>query len=152
MNFKLTPEKYQIIEDKIALTGDEDYVVVVQKRHGKATFGVHVFARQPSTKEMMRYEECASRVKYRGTRAEVEGSAILATKELYNVLIARAYDIQVGRKVYETMDREQAKSLVTDLGKREAIREFLGNVSGLTSLNEEDGGSETEGQFADSDV
>ncbi len=146
---KLTPAQYQQIESKIALTGDEDYVVVAQKRHGVLTFGVHVFTRQPTTKEMVAYEETASRVKYRGNRAEVEGSAILATKNLYNVLIARAFDIQVGRKTHETLDREQCKALVTDLGKREAVREFLGNVSGMTSLAEDEGGNETAGQFAD---
>jgi hypothetical protein len=149
MTLKLSAEQYKTIESKINLTGDEDYVVVVQRRHGKATFGVHVFERQPSTKEMVAYEETASRVKYRGSRAEVEGSAILATKNLYDTLIARAYDIQVGRTLHEMLDRGQAKVKVTDLGKREAIREFLGSVAGLTSLNEDDGKDENVGQFGD---
>lgn len=152
MNLRLTPEQYKKIEDGIYLTGTEDYVVVVQKRHGQVRYGVHVFERQPSTKEMVKYEETASRVKYRGSRAEVEGSPLLAAKSLYDLLIARAYDIQVGRQVFENMTREQCVQLVTPLQKREAIREFLGNVSGLTSATEDDGNEQrADGALADTE-
>lgn len=149
MKFSLSQEQYAEIEKKINLTGDEDYAVLLQKRHGKATYGVHVFERQPSAKEMAKYEEFASRVKYRGTKAEVEGSIVNATVYLYNLLIARAYDVQVGRKMYETLDRSQSASVVPVGTKREAIREFLSNVVGLTSLAEDEGDEEQSGQFAE---
>lgn len=142
MQFKLTDAQYAELESKINLTGEEDYAVLVTKRHNKASYGVHVFARQPSTKEMVAYEEAVSRVKYKGTRAEVEGSAIKAGKALYDVLIARAYDVQVGRQNYPELTRAEAIRVVTDISKREAVREFLGNVSGLTALSEDEGTSE----------
>ncbi len=149
--FKLSPDAYNTIESKISLTGDEDYAVVVQKRHGKATYGVHVFTRQPTTKELMEYEETASRVKYQGTKAVLEGSALLAAKRLYGLLIARAYDIQVGRFLKETLTRDEAMAQVPDLGKREAIREFLGNQTGLTSLTASEEDDVKSGQFSDAE-
>jgi hypothetical protein len=138
MNFKLTAEQYEQIEGKIGLTGTEDYAVVVQKRHGKARYATHVFSRPATTTELVSYEDTASKVEYRGNKAQVKGSALLAAETLYNKLIARAYDVQNGRELFNELDATQAKAKVHPLQKREAIREFLGNVSGLTSLTEDD--------------
>jgi hypothetical protein len=149
--YRLSPEQYSTIESKINLTGDEDYVVLVQKRHGRAIFAVHVFGRQPMPKEMVQYEETASRVKYRGTRAEVEGSSLMAAQQLYNKLVVRAYDVQVGRTLHDQLDADQAKAVVPMVAKREAIREFLGNVAGLTSLADDEGDDERGGGVVNED-
>lgn len=138
MNLRLTSDQYDQIEKKLDLKGDEDFAVVVQKRHNRVRYGAFVFERQPSPKEMARYEELASRVKYKGTRAEIEGSAVQATTYIFDLLIARAQDIQSGRTVYETLDRDGARKVTPVLTKREAVREFLSNVSSLTSATEDE--------------
>jgi hypothetical protein len=135
---KLTDAQYDEIESKIGLNGEETYAIVVQKHRGKMIYGVHVFQRQPSTKELVQYEETASRVKYKGSTAELQGSALLAGVNMYNLLIVRAYDIVVGMKRHDELDRGTAIASVPGLQKREAVREFLGNVSSLTSVTSDD--------------
>lgn len=136
---RLRTEDYEQIEAKVNLTGTEDFVVVSQQRHNKVNFSVHVFARQPMTKELTKYEETSSRMKLKGTRAELEGSPLLAARDLYNVLIARAYDVRVGRKLVEELSADEAKELVPQLVKRAAIREFLGGVEGASEAAEDEG-------------
>lgn len=135
----LKPSDYEQIESKINLVGDEDYSVIAQRRLNKVYYSIHVFARQPSTKEMVEYEETTSRLKFRGTRAEIEGSQVLASKRLYDVLIVRAYDVLVNRQVIETLDRATAIEKVPILVKREAVRDFIGNVQSASSLAEDEG-------------
>lgn len=140
---RLTAADYEQIESRINLTGEEDFVVVSQRRHTKINFSVHVFARQPMTKEMQTYEETASRMKLRGTRADVEGSPIKAAKDLYDKLIVRVYDLRVGRQLLDELDGSGAAKLVPIVVKREAIREFLGGAEGAEGRNEDEGDTES---------
>lgn len=141
---RLSAEDYERIEAKINLTGTEDFVVVSQRRHTKINFSIHVFKRQPMTKELTQYEETSSRMKLRGTRAEVEGSPLLAAKTLYDKLIDRVYDIRVGRQLVEgPLDASDAVTQVPQLVKREAIREFLGGIEGAEGRAEDEGDVET---------
>lgn len=136
--YALTDDQYNDLEKKLDLKGEEAYAITVQRYRGKALYGVHVFERQPSTKELVTYEDTASRLKYKANGAQLEGSALLAAVNLYKRLIVRAYDIQVGTRNYETLDASEAVRLVPDIQKREAVREFLGVVSSLTSLTSDD--------------
>lgn len=133
----LTRQEYEDIEQKINLDGDEDYAVVAVEHHKLRTYGIHVFARQPSTKEMVKWEETNSKLHMKGSRASVEGSQISAAVNLYDTLIVRAYDVRVGRHVYgdkAPLDIMEARKRVTPIIKREVIREFLGGVMGMTSI------------------
>jgi len=135
----LKDEDYAKIEAQVNLTGTEDYAVVAQKRHNKINFSIHVFSREATTKEIVTYEEMASRMRFRGNKAEIEGSQVLAAKDLYNKLIVRAYDVRVGRVLHDTLTAEQARDVVPPLVKRSAIREFLGSVMGASDLAESEG-------------
>lgn len=144
----LKSEDYEKIEKSVNLTGQEDFVVCVHKRHNKIAFSVHVFERQPSTKEIVAYEETASKMRFKGTKAEIEGSAVLASKNLYDRLIARVYDLPIGRETHKTLDRENAVRMVPVLVKREAVRDFVGGVISANQLAENEG---TEGELSEGD-
>src|SRR5512135_947991 len=135
----LKAEDYKRIEDRIDLKGEEDYVVLAHKRHNTISFSIHVFARQPMPKEMVAYEEESSRLKFRGQRAEIEGSQIIASRHLYDALIARSYDVPLGRVTHAERDRDGSIKHVPMMVKREAIRTFLGNVMSAADLAEEAG-------------
>jgi len=135
----LKSEDYERIEASVKLTGQEDFVVCVHKRHNKLSFSIHVFERQPMTQEVLAYEETASKMKFRGTKAEMDGSQVLASSNLYNKLIARVYDLPVGRVVHDQLDRAAAVQLVPVLVKREAIRDFVGGVISANQLAENEG-------------
>lgn len=139
---KLREEDYAKIDAIVKPTPDEGYAVVWHKLYGKWYRSVHVFARQPSTKEVQEYENTASKLRFRSNRAEVEGSQVVAAKQLYDRLIARVYDLPVGRRVLgegTPLSRDQAVELVPVLVKREAIREFTGEVYAASRLAEEEG-------------
>ena len=133
----LTKDDYERIEQQCALTGEEDYAVVTSRHRGLIIRSIHVFARQPMTKELTEYENTASRVKFKGNRAEVEGSQLLAAKHLYDHLIARAYDVPVGRQILgeikeddgrmigKPLDRNDAIAKVPVMIKREAVRDMV---------------------------
>lgn len=139
---KLTREDFEKIAEKAKLTGDENLAVVAHKNYGRIDFSVHVFERAPMPKEMINFEETSGRVKIRGNRAEVEGSNIKATMDLYKKLISRVYDLPVGFKQVPQLDRDKAIAMVPPLVMREAIREFLGSAQGATSYMEEQSESE----------
>ncbi len=135
----VTRAEHEIIQQKCNFQGDEDYAVVIQKGKGYWGKSVHVFSRQPTTKELQEFEEGSSRLKFKGQKAEMEGRPILAAANLYNKLIVRAYDVIVGLKTYETMTAEEARTTVPPLVKREAIREFTAEVYSASRMEEAEG-------------
>lgn len=140
MPVKMSPEDYAKVEAAINLQNDEDYTVVFHKRHGQIRRSVHVFSRQATTKEVSAYENTASRLKFKGNKAEIEGSQTLAAEQLYNKLIARVYDLPIGRRVYgedKPLGAEEARGIVPVLVKREAIRDFLGEVYAASRFDED---------------
>jgi hypothetical protein len=145
----VTRADHELIQQHIHLTGTEDYAVVIQKGKGFWNKSIHVFGRQPATRELQTFEESSSRLKFKGQKAEMEGSPIFAASELYNRLIVRAYDVLVGLKKYEQMNTQQCKDLITPLVKREAIREFTAEVYSASRMEEAEGISE--GDDADDD-
>ena len=145
---KITPEDYSKIEAAIQPQGTEDFVVVWHLRHGRWMRSIHVFERHPMTKEITEYENTASKLKFKGNKAEVEGSQTLAAKNLYDRLVARVYDLPVGRQVLGEfgkggpLTRDEAIREVPVLVKREAIREFVGEVYSASRLAESEGDAE----------
>lgn len=135
----LKSEDYEKIEKSVNLQGSEDFVVCVHRRHNKVSFSVHVFDRQPMTQEIVAYEETASKMKFKGTKAQIEGSQVLASKNLYDKLITRVYDLPVGRHTHAKLERADAVQIVPVLVKREAIRDFVGGVQSANSLAESEG-------------
>lgn len=135
----LTKQDHDLIIERIKPKGDEDYAVVVSKGKGYWNRAVHVFSRQPTTTEINKYEQTGSKLKFRGQKAEVEGSAILAAVDLYNKLVDRAYDVLIGLRTHEVLNVEQARALVPPMDKRAAIVEWIGNVHGATRMAEMEG-------------
>jgi hypothetical protein len=138
----VTRADHAIIQSKIHLQGTEDYAVVIQKGKGFWNKSIHVFSRQPSQRELQTFEETSSRLKFKGQKAEMEGSPIFAAAELYNRLIDRVYDVLVGVQSHERMNSEQARTFVPPLVKREAIREFTAEVYSASRMEEAEGISE----------
>jgi hypothetical protein len=135
----LTKQDHDLIIQKIDPQGDEDYAVVLSKGKGYWNRAVHVFSRQPTTSEINEFEQTGSKLKFKGQKAQVDGSAVLAAVKLYNHLIARAYDVLVGLRTHERLDAAQACAIVTPLEKRAAITEWIGNVHGATRMAEMEG-------------
>lgn len=132
-------EEHAVIQEKCELTGSEDYAVVLQKGKGFWNKSVHVFSRQPTTKELQDFEEASSRLKFKGQKAEMEGSPILAASNLYNRLITRVYDVLVGLKSHDRLDAQHARDWVPPLVKREAVREFTAEVYSASRMEEAEG-------------
>lgn len=145
---RMTADDYEKIEKAAGIKGDEGYSVVFHKFRARWYRSVHVFARQPTTQDITQYEDIASKVKFRGSRAEVEGSQTLASKKLYDRLIDRVYDLPVGLKVLGEfgkggpLSRDEAIDKVPVLVKREAIRDFIGEVYSAARMDEAEGGSD----------
>jgi hypothetical protein len=138
MSVRVTPEARAKVEERIALKGDEDYALTLFKRHGDMSIITHIFSRQPTSKEISTYEDTSSRLKFRGQKAEIEGSITLASRNLYDALIDRVYDLRVGRHKWDgAIDRDTAKSYVPVLMKREAVRDFLSQVQGVREDDED---------------
>jgi len=151
----LKKEDYTRIEVLCAIKDQEDYAVVTTRQKGVIIRSIHVFARQPMTKEITEYENTASKVKFRGNKAEVEGSQTLAAKHLYDHLISRAYDVPVGRQILgeittdesgastgRPLTRDEAIAQVPVLLKREAIRDMVGQHWSAGQLIEMEGEDE----------
>ncbi len=156
----LSREDYSRIEKMCDLKGDEDYAVVTTRHKGLIIRSIHVFARQPMTKELTEYENTASKVKFKGNRAEVEGSQLLAAKHLYDHLISRAYDVPVGRAILgelkevpgeregesrmvgTPLQREDAIAKVPVMIKREAVRDMVAQHWSSGQLVEMEGDEE----------
>lgn len=150
----VTQEEHAIIQEKCSIQGDEDYAVVLQKGKGFWKKSIHVFARQPNTKELQQFEDSSSKLKFKGQQAQMEGSPLLAAGWLYNLLIVRAYDVLVGLKTYEQLDRPEAARLVPPVVKREAVRELVGEVYSASRMEEAEGVAEqsTEDEAKDDDL
>jgi hypothetical protein len=153
---RLKPEDYEKIDTIVGLTGDEYYSVVTHRVRGRWIRSIHVFARQPMTKELTEFENTVSRLKVRGNRTEVEGSQLLAAKHLYDALISRAYDVPVGWQIRgevavdevghittgTPLNREMAVKLVPMTTKREALRDTFGEVYSEARVAEMEGEDE----------
>lgn len=137
----VTRADHERIQAKLNLSDVEDYSVTVQKGKGFWQKTVHVFERRPTQGEINEYEQTASKMKWRGNKAEIEGSQINAGSNLYNKIVSRAYDVIVGRKVVQELDRAGAMAKVDPLVKREAIRELIGEVYSATRMEENLGGA-----------
>lgn len=138
---KITSEDYDKIETAIVLQNDEDYSVVWHQRHGRWMRSIHVFARQPTTKEVSTYEEMASKLKFKGNKAQIDGSQTLAAEQLYNRLITRVYDLPIGRKLIgegTPLTADEARAKVPVLVKKEAVRDFVGEVYSASRMAEDD--------------
>lgn len=128
---------YETIQQYAGVNGTEDFAVVTTRAKGLMVRSIHVFARQPMTSEMTEFENTASKMKFRGNKAEVEGSQLRAALHLYNHLISRAYDVPVGLQILgevtveggkivsgKPLTRDEAIAQVPVLIKREAIRDM----------------------------
>lgn len=135
----VTREDHALIQQKCELQGSEDYAVVIQKGKGFWNKSVHVFSRQPTTKELQEFEESSSRLKFKGAKAEMEGSPIIAASNLYNRCIARVYDVLIGLKSHDRLEAQQARDMVPPLVKREAVREFTAEVYSASRMEEAEG-------------
>lgn len=138
---KISPEEWQRISDTVNPRDDEGVSVVWHKIRGRWFRSVHVFQRTPSTKEIAQFENTASRLKFKGTKAEVEGSQITAAVKLYDTLIDRVYDLpkQNGMGVVaDLLPRERAAELVPPMVKREALRDFTGEVYSASRMAEDE--------------
>lgn len=135
----LTRQDHQLIQKVANLQGEEDYAVVVSRGKGYWSRSVHVFSRQPTTNEINEFEQTGSRLKFRGQKAEVQGSAIKAAVALYDKLVARAYDVLIGMREVETLTSEEARAKVPPIMKRAAITEWIGDVHGATRMAEMEG-------------
>lgn len=136
----VSPEEHAIIQRKcIKDPATEDYVVVVQKAKGFWQKTIHVFHRQPTQKELQTYEETSSKVKFRGSKAEMEGAPLQAASSLYDKIIERAFDVWVGLQKHEQMDAATARAKVLPTMKREAIRELVAEVYSASRMEEAEG-------------
>lgn len=137
---KLTDQDYEKIERgcEIDSAKGESYVIVTAKHRGRYYRGIHVFDRKPSTREMVDYEKTSSQVHFKGNKAKIEGSTVQAAVDLYGKIIARAYDVVVGNAVVEKLTAEDARNRIDPMTKREAIREFTGNASAQSALEDDD--------------
>ena len=140
----LTRQDHERIQQVTNLQGEEDYAVVIRRGKGFWNRSVHVFSRQPTENEINDFEQTGSRLKFRGQKAEVEGSAIKASARLYDKLVARAYDVLIGMKTVEKMDAETARAKVPAIEKRAAITEWIGDVHGATRMAEMEGEDDAE--------
>lgn len=166
VRLSLKPKEYERIDKLVGLKDGEYYAVVASRLRGTMVRSIHVFARQPMTKELTEYENTAGKMKFRRQNAEIEGSALLAAKHLYNALIARAYDVPVGWQIHGEikvddkgepedgypvkgyLDREQAKTIVPDLIKRSAIRDAVEQHFSEAQMSEmDDTQTEVKGQM-----
>lgn len=141
-SLQLSPKDYERIDRTVGLTGDEYYAVVSHRVRGRWLRSIHVFARPPMKKELIEYENAASRIKVRGRKTEFEGSQLTAASRLYDALISRVYDVPVGWRIYgevtvddqgrilkgAPLSREQAIEMVPATIKREAIRDSIGEM------------------------
>lgn len=148
----VTRADHDRIQAAINLQGEEDYCVTVQKGKGTWVKTVHVFARGPQLHEINRYEQTASKVKFKsGGKAELEGSQITAATTLYDLLIGRAYNVVRGARVIESVDRDGARTQVPPLTKREAIRELIGEVYSASRMEEVVGSDDDDASASDSE-
>ncbi len=157
-SLRLKSDDYKRIDEFVKPVGEEYYTVVTTALRGQYIRSIHVFSRQPMTKEMTEFENTASRMKFKGSRAELEGSQLLAYKRLYDLLIVRAYDVPVGMTIYgETktddkgvvssvnpLNAEDARRLVPLVMKREALRDSMDHMS-ENRVAEDEGEEEVKG-------
>ena len=150
----LTRDDHALIQERCNIDGErgEDYACVFQRGKGFGQWSIHVFTRQPTQKEIDNYEQTASKLKFKGQKAQMEGSQITAAVTLYNLLITRTYDVLVGIKSYDQLPREQTVAKVPPLVKREAIRQLIGEVYSESRLAEAEGAGEEGDDEADDDA
>jgi hypothetical protein len=149
----LRQEDYERVEKTLTDLGylgntEQDYSVTTQRIKAKWYRTVHVFERPPMGKELNQYEEEASKIKFRGTKAEVEGSRLTAAKNLYNKIILAVFDLPVGRQVLGPIEkghplkRDEARDKVPLLVKRAALLDMLSEVYSAAQIEEREGEDE----------
>lgn len=148
----LSKDDHLKIQALIELTGEEDYSVVSHRIHGEWKRSIHVFSRLPTTQELTDFENKASKVKFSGGgKARIEGGAVSASETLYNKLVDRVFDLPVGNRIFgevslvegkrtgAPLKSADARSRVPPMIKREALRDFLGEVYSESRLAEREG-------------
>lgn len=149
----LSKGDHEKIQEMVNLQNEEDYAVVTHRIHGEWKRSIHVFTRLPSTKELTVYENSASKMKFRaGGQAEIQGGSVEAAGILYNKLVTRVYDLPIGNRVFgevtvnsdgstsgSPLERNSAIDKVPPLVKREALRDFIGEVYSESRIAEKQG-------------
>jgi len=140
-SLRLKPEDYDRIDAVVPPKGDEYYTVVTTPFRGRYIRSIHVFHRQPTTKELLAFESLSTKIRIRGNRTDFDGSPLEAHVRLYNTLISRVYDVPVGNTVMgrvvddagrpikdgRPLDVAEASKYVPDMMKRRALSDVLGN-------------------------
>jgi hypothetical protein len=140
-SLRLKPEDYARIDEVVNLKGDEYYSVVTTPHRGRYVRSIHVFHRQPTTKELLAFESLSTKIRIRGNRTDFDGSPLEAFVRLYNTLVSRVYDVPVGNRVMgqvrdekgqpikdgRPLDVAEASKYVPDMLKRRALADILGN-------------------------
>jgi len=139
---KMSKEDFNKIETACEIKDTEEYSVVWHKVKGQWLRSIHVFERQPMTSELTKYEDIVSKVKVKGQKVTMEGSQVSGAKYLYDLLVQRVYDLPLGRKVIPQLNGSDAAKTVLPLVKREAIRDFIGEVYSDARMNDIEGDEE----------
>lgn len=126
-------------DPRVGLQPSEDYALTTAKVHGEWVRSIHVFRRRPTQQELQVYEETASRVKLKGNKASLEGKRLLAAKVLYDLLIDRVIDAQIGRKTVPFLEGNDARVSIEPLMKRAAIIDMVSEVYSASQLEEREG-------------
>ncbi len=164
---------YDLIAAKLTQAGflgksEQDFQVTTQRDKGVWYRTIHIFSRPPMPSELNEYEDKASKIKFKGTKAQIEGSKINAAKDLYNKIILAVFDLPLGRIVYgsfevpdpndraktivgKPLDREEALERVPVLTKRAAILDMVGEVYSAAQLEEREGEDEELGSKSEDD-
>ena len=133
-SLRLKPEDYDRIDLVVKPKDDEFYSVVTTPWRGRFVRSIHVFHRQPNTKELLAFEALSAKIRIRGNRTDFDGSPLEAYVRLYNTLISRAYDVPVGNRIMgevtegrgKPLDVAEAQKYVPDMLKRRALVDVLG--------------------------
>lgn len=155
MSRLLKDEDYAAIDAFLDLPDQQFYAVVTTKQRNKWVRSFHVFARQPTPKELVEYEQTVSRIKFRGNRTDLEGSQLTAARHLYDLLIEKVYNVpynnrtilaelktdpNTGRFVEtKPLGREEARQYVSPMIKRAALRDAMGEHYSEAQVAEQDG-------------
>lgn len=142
----LNREAHLVIQEKCEISADrgEDYACVFQKGKGYGVWSIHVFSRQPTQQEIDEYEQKASKLGFKGNKAEIKGSQINAAVNLYNKIVTRAYDVLQGLREHDRLNAESARTIVPPIVKREAIRQLIAEVYSESRMAEIEGSEDEE--------
>jgi hypothetical protein len=137
----LSTEESIQLEHDLQIQGHEPYAIVFIKIRGtQYARSVHVFEREPDAREITEYENNASKMKIKGSNAEIQGGSVAAAAELYRRTISRVHNLVVNRVVVPgPIGREEALRLVPPIVKRAAISDLIGDVFQASRISEMEG-------------